>query len=222
MDKVKILWSGITGRTGIKALESINQYGNIEIVAGLSRNNSKYYNYNELDKISEDFDIIVDFSHKECFDKILDFAIKVNKPLISGTSGLKEEQLKRLEEAASIIPIFRGGNFRRDVKKFIDEVIQYAEKCDETNIILTETHYKTKKIPSETARVIVKKVFKKTGKNVEIKSYLKYDELICEWQVADIFCRVVGFKELAEDVLEISLMMNEKKAVKLYDLDDLI
>lgn len=222
MNKVKILWSGITGRTGKLALELAKNNEFVEIVAGICRSDANYYNYENLENITEEFDVIVDFSHKDSFDKILNYAIKMNKPLIIGTAGLSDEQMKSFENASNIIPIFRGGNFRFDVKKFIDDVVEYAKKCDDNNIELIETHYKTKKIPSETAKVIAKRVLDETGKNIEIKSFLEYDELINDWKVADLHCRTVGFEKLAEDVLKIAVMMKDKNPNGVYDLDRLI
>lgn len=222
MEKVKILWSGITGRTGKEAVEIAKESDSVEISAGLSRNNENYYSYDELDNIKEDFDVIVDFSHKDSFDKVLDFALKVKKPIVIGTAGLTEEQMKRFEEASKIIPVFRGGNFRFDVKKFIDEVVEYAKKSEKESFNLIETHYKTKKVPSETAKVVVKRVLDETGKQVNINSYLEYDELINDWKVDNLECRVVGFKELAENVLEIARMMKDKTPSGVYDLDRLL
>lgn len=222
MEKVKILWSGITGRTGREAIEIAKNSDTVEIVAGLSRSNTNYYNYDELDNIKEDFDVIVDFSHKDSFDKVLDFALKVKKPIVIGTAGLTEEQMKRFEEASKIIPVFRGGNFRFDVKKFIDEVVEYAKKSEKESFDLIETHYKTKKVPSETAKVVAKRVLEETGKQVNIKSFLEYDELINDWKIDDLRCRVIGFKELAENVLEIARMMKDKTASGVYDLDRLL
>lgn len=222
MEKVKILWSGITGRTGREAIEIAKNSDTVEIVAGLSRSNTNYYNYDELDKIKEDFDIIVEFSHKDSFDKVLDFALKVKKPIVIGTAGLTEEQMRRFEEASKIIPVFRGGNFRFDVKKFIDEVVEYAKKSEKESFDLIETHYKTKKVPSETAKVVAKRVLEETGKQVNIKSFLEYDELINDWKIDDLRCRVIGFKELAENVLEIARMMKDKTASGVYDLDRLL
>ena len=221
MNKVKILWSGITGRTGQEALKVIKDNNMAEIVAGICRSDINYYNYDNLNDIKEEFDVIVDFSHKDSFDKILKYAIKMNKPLIIGTAGLTEEQMKAFEEASNIIPIFRGGNFRFNVKSFIDAVVEYA-KTSNDNIELIETHYKTKKIPSETAKVVAKKVLDETGKKVEIKSFLEYEELINDWRVADLHCRVCGFKELAEDIIKIAMMMKNKTANGVYDLDRLL
>ena len=222
MEKVKILWSGITGRTGREAIEIAKNSDTVEIVAGLSRNNENYYSYDELDKIKEDFDVIVEFSHKDSFDKVLDFALKVKKPIVIGTAGLTEEQMKRFEEASNIIPVFRGGNFRFDVKKFIDEVVEYAKKSEKESLDLIETHWKTKKVPSETAKVVAKRVLEETGKQVNIKSFLEYDELINDWKIDDLHCRVIGFKELAENVLEIARMMKAKTPSGVYDLDRLL
>ena len=222
MEKVKILWSGITGRTGREAIEIAKNSDTVEITAGLSRSNTNYYNYDELDKIKEAFDIIVEFSHKDSFDKVLDFALKVKKPIIIGTAGLTEEQMKRFEEASNIIPVFRGGNFRFDVKTFIDEVVEYAKKSEKESFDLIETHWKTKKVPSETAKVVAKRVLEETGKQVNIKSFLEYDELINDWKIDDLHCRVIGFKELAENVLEIARMMKEKTPSGVYDLDRLL
>lgn len=221
MSKVKILWSGITGRTGKQALEIAKKSDAVEIVAGVCRNDNNYYNYDELDNIKEDFDVIVDFSHKDSFDKILKLALKVKKPILIGTAGLTTEQIQAFEEASNTIPVFRGGNFRFAVKEFIDQVVEYAKTGDEDNIDLIETHYKTKKVPSETAKVVAKRVFDETGKTINIKSYLEYDELINDYQVANLHCRVIGFKELADNVLKIAVMMKNKKPDGIYDLDRL-
>ncbi len=221
-NKVRILWSGITGRTGKEALEIAKQNDQVEIVAGICRNNSDFYNYDQLDEIKEEFDVIVDFSHKDSFYKMLNFALKVKKPIIIGTSGLDEEQVKAYEEASKIIPVFRGGNFRYKVKEFIDSVVEYAKQTKDSEIELVETHYKTKKIPSETAKVVAKRVLDETGKIVNIKSFLEYDELINDYRVGKLHCRVIGFKELAEDVLKIAIIMKDKEPDGIYDLDRLL
>jgi dihydrodipicolinate reductase len=220
-EKTKILWSGITGRTAICALAASKNCDYAEIVAGVCRNDNRYYNYDHLDNIKENFDVIVDFSHTDSFDKILNFALRTNKPLIIGTAGLSEQQIKSFENASNVIPIFRGGNFRFEVKKFIDIVVNYA-KTAITEIKIIETHYKTKKIPSETAKVLAKRIADETGKIAKIESFLEYDDLINDWRVGDFHCRVCGFEQLAADVLKIATLFANKKADGVYDLDRLL
>ncbi|MDR0462054.1 MAG: hypothetical protein LBG88_01810 [Christensenellaceae bacterium] len=220
MQKTKILWSGITGRTGLQAQIASKDCDFAEIVAGICRSDSKFYNYSKLDKIKEKYDVIVDFSHKDSFDKMLNFALRVKKPLIIGTAGLSEQQIKAFQDASEIIPIYGGGNFRFAVEKFIDDVVDYAAAC-KGKIKLVETHYKTKKIPSETAKVIAKRVLEKTNKVVDIESHLEYDEPINDWRVDNLHCRVYGFEELGKDVLKIASMMIDPKP-GLYDLKQLL
>ncbi|WP_314068583.1 hypothetical protein [uncultured Vagococcus sp.] len=215
-----ILWSGITGRTGRLALQVANNSFETRIVAGICRSDDHYYNYTQLEDISESFDIIVDFSHQENLETILHYAIKQNKPLIIGTAGLSDAQRLLIEQSSLIIPIFLGGNFQFKVKRFIDEVLNYAKNSSEP-LRLVETHYKTKNIPSETAKVIKARVENETNQTLDIQSFLKFDEIINQWQVADLICRVNGFKQLAVDVLTISSMMIDKPADGLYDLDKL-
>lgn len=221
MDSLKILWSGITGRTAKQVIDYIKKDSRFIITVGICRSNKEYYNYNELDSITEDFDVIIDFSHKDNFKKILNFAINKNKPLIIGTSGLSEAEEQELEDASYKIPVFRGGNFRFGVKKFIDDVIMYAKTHDEVKLI--ETHYITMHLPSQTARVIKERVLKETNKNLIIESFYQDKESTNDWRVGDInyHCEVYD-ENLAKDILNIGVLMKNKSADGIYDLDRLL
>ena len=59
MEKVKILWSGITGRTGNEAQKIAASNESVEIVAGICRTDNRFYNYDELDEIKEDYDFVI-------------------------------------------------------------------------------------------------------------------------------------------------------------------
>ncbi len=221
--KIKILWMGITGRTGVQAEMLAKNSEHIEIVAGVCNNKRDgYYDFSELDKIKEDFDIIVDFSHKDVFDKVLEFALRYKKTLISGTSGLQSEQLEKLNKASFEIPVFRGGNFRFEIEKFINDIVEYSKTHN--NLTLVETHYKSKKVPSETAKVIQKKVLETTGKHVEIISKLEYDEYINDWKLDDYHARIEKepYKTLAKDIFKIADLMLNKKPAGMYDLSKLL
>ncbi len=221
MENIKILWSGITGKTANEVLKIAQSDDSIQIVAGICRNNNKYYNYNELDNIKEDFDVIIDFSHRDSFDAILDYALKVKKPLITGTSGLSSEQIQKMQNASNIIPIFRGGNFRFEVKEFIDKIIEYAKSSND-EITLIEKHYITVPIPSQTAKVIAEKVFEETGKQIKIESSQQDRENTNDWRVNNIQYQCTAYDEkLARDIVNIAIMMKSKKANGIYDLDRL-
>ena len=247
METTRILWSGLTGRVGFEAVKAAQDMTDADIVMGLSRrdmsdiidingekfegvNWAKYetgmfglYGLVELTKQAE-IDAIIDFSHPDVFDKVLELAIRTNKPLISGTSGLSKRQMASLYDAANLIPIFRGCNFRFKVKKFIDEAVKLAITTP-GSLTLYENFYKGKSLPSETSKVIQRRIIEATGKNIGVSSSATLDktDLPCDWRIGDLHCRTVGFDELAHDVLEIAKVMTKKPVKKgeLYDLDEL-
>ncbi len=244
MENVRILWSGLRGRTGLEAQVAARQMDDVQIVAGVTRELTgamdfdlrtservQWYTYDEVKgdffaKYRRDFDVIVDFSHAEQFDAILRFAMRTHVPLISGTSGLSEQQLVRLNNAAKRIPVFRGGNFRFKVKKFIDEAVGLA-MSDNGDCVLNEKFYAGKSLPSETSKVIQRKIYEATGKRIDVFSSTPYtsESLICEWifdtDATSISCKTTGFGELAHDVLRIAKVITTKSPGSVYCLDDI-
>lgn len=219
--KTRILWSGITGRVGLVAQKEVEKRDDVMITCGVCRSGNGFYYYEQLNLIKEKFDVIVDFSNSNSLDTILSLALKKNKPLMIGTAGYSEMQMDMIETAAKQIPIFLGGNFQFTIKKFIDDVVLLARNS-EREIHLVETHYKTKKIPSETAKGIVKRVWNETGKNVEITSLLEYDTLENDYRVGQLHCHVCGFEQLSNDIFTIASMMIGQEPNGIYTLDRLM
>lgn len=271
MEITRILWSGLTGRTGREAMEQVKEVSGIEIVAGLSRlpysdgnikvdgitqnmdgtstlktrfmDTPKWYQYAELSIMGKkkpskgDFDVMVDFSHPDVFEEVVELAVRTNVPLISGTSGLDDRQMAMLYDATNRIPVFRGGNFRFKVKKLIDEAVELAMR-EEGRLDLYENFYKGKSLPSETSRVLQRRIMEATGRTVTVHSAddFGYNNLICDWEFQvhreesptntfqeKVHCRTIGFDELAHDVLEIAKVMAKKPVKKgeFYDLDEI-
>lgn len=271
MSDVRILWSGLTGRTGREAMEQVKEVPGVEIVAGLSRlpysdgnievdgitqnadgtstlktrflDAPKWYQYSGLSIVNGkkpgkgDFDVMVDFSHPDVFEEAVELAVRTNVPLISGTSGLDDRQMAMLYDATNRIPVFRGVIFRFKVKKFIDEAVELAIR-EEGRLDLYEEFYKGKSLPSETSRVLQRRIMEATGRTVEVHSADDYGymNLICNWEFQvhreesptntfqeKVHCRTIGFDELAHDVLEIAKVIAKKPVKKgeFYDLDEI-
>lgn len=169
MSDVRILWSGLTGRTGQAAMEWQKKIDGVEIVAGMSRNSIvkvkhcvsdadgiaitsetdfsriKWLKYGsglfwlrDANRLIKDagMNFLVDFSHPDVFEQVVELAVRTHVPLISGTSGLSDRQKAMLYDAATKIPVFRGGNFRFKVKKFIDEAVELALEEEGAALIL--------------------------------------------------------------------------------------
>ena len=122
--------------------------------------------YEDIFKVKEDFDVIVDFSVREAVDRLLDFAVEKKKALVLCTTGLSEEQEKKIVEAAKSIPILQSGNMSLGVN-ILQELVRiaaaklYKEGFD---IEIVEAHHRRKKdAPSGTALMLEKAVEEGVG-----------------------------------------------------------
>ena len=245
MAETGILWSGLTGRVGLEAMKAVRKMDDVKIVLGVSRRNMdggteingetfegvKWRNYRlicpnarDYTEIEEQIGAVVDFSNTAVFEKILNVAIRAEKPLVIGTSGLSNRQLASLYDATRRIPVFYADNYRFKVKEFIDAAVEQAKNgCTDD---LHENFYRGKKIlPSEVSRALRARIADATGRTIEVYSSATLDKtnLPCEWKIGSLTCRVEGFADLAHDVLRIAQVMATKPIHqgKFYTLDDI-
>lgn len=237
----EILWSGLTGRTGLAALSEVSKVDDAKIVIGLTRHKMNgVININGVDCLGvrwlnynadcqnlihhEDFDVMVDFSHQSCFDMVMRMALRTRKPLVIGTSGLTDRQHDLLKVMSDIIPVFYDGNFQFKVKQFMDDAVELAKESEQ-NLTLYENFYKGKHLPSSTAQVLQAKIQAETGMMIGLRSSATYGKqsLISEWKIGNLTCKTVGFAGLAHDVLEIAKVMATKPVQrgKLYNLEQI-
>lgn len=125
--KAHILCSGLSGNIGRALFRLVQQRDDLVITGGISRHSlSELYpfpNQNPFPGVEwhrfsdipqDDFtkpDVIIDASHPDCFEHVLDLALNLNVPLISLTRGLSHHQLVQLLSATNHIPIFQDGNW---------------------------------------------------------------------------------------------------------------
>ncbi|MBQ2932436.1 MAG: 4-hydroxy-tetrahydrodipicolinate reductase [Clostridia bacterium] len=155
---INILLCGSNGKMG-NAVRRVAQNDDfINIAAGYDINNSgcEFPVYDNLSKITEKIDCIIDFSHPSLTDSILDFA-KANKiPAVICTTGLSKDQISKIDFYSKEIPIFFSANMSIGVNLIID-LVQKAAKVLESNfdIEIIEKHHNQKlDAPSGTALAI--------------------------------------------------------------------
>ncbi len=247
MEPVRIVFSGLTGRTGRAVMKAAQKREDVKVIAGISRmkmNNiaaigdtsfedMRWLRYSRLTFPflgAWNADVFIDFSHPSRLEEVVTLAAVLQKPLIIGTSGLNSTQLYMLKRFTSLIPIFLGGNFRFKVKKFADEAVKFAEIHD--NLVLMEQHWQGQPLPSEAAKMIGARIESAYNKTIQIVngSHYSAETLINEWILygdddinTQISCKTIGFDELADDILEIAKVMTKKPAKKdgFYNLDNL-
>jgi 4-hydroxy-tetrahydrodipicolinate reductase len=98
------------------------------------------------------FDVAVDFSLPEGFDRILAASVSRSAGLVSGTTGLSELQREALTAASAKIPVLWASNFSLGVAVLADLVERAAQALPRWNCDVLEAHHIHKKdAPSGTA-----------------------------------------------------------------------
>lgn len=157
---LRILIHGATGRMGQALLRLAAEAPDAwQVVAAVTGrvpaqrvvDGVPYFAAAELSGVP-DFDVAIDFSLPEGFDRVLALCVARGRPLVSGTTGLAPAQRDALQSAAAAIPLLWASNFSIGVA-VLDELVERAARalpgwdCD-----IVEVHHVHKKdAPSGTA-----------------------------------------------------------------------
>lgn len=149
---LKILLHGGTGQLGSAIAKLAPDY-NIEIIAALGRNDSPN-NHISL------CDLIIDTSNHTATTSIAETASKFNKPLLIGTTGHTEDELKVIKNLSSNIPILLTPNFSLAVNLLIHLTKLASQHLDDSfEAEIIEIHHSRKKdAPSGTAKTLAKTI----------------------------------------------------------------
>lgn len=100
----------------------------------------------------EDLDLIIDFSHPNNLDFILEQAANPSTALVLGTTGYTDEQLERIEDEAQTRPVFFSSNYSLGVAVLKDLAARAAAILDSWDKEIVELHHSQKAdAPSGTA-----------------------------------------------------------------------
>lgn len=148
----KMLLVGCNGRMGKVITELAAGDPDIVIAAGVDVAGEcagKYPVAASFEEIrAEDLDVIVDFSSPAVFDAMLDYALANKLPVVVCTTGMSEEQIARLNEAAKEIAVLRSANMSLGINllmKLVREAAQTLAKAG-FDIEIVERHHNQKKM----------------------------------------------------------------------------
>ena len=95
---------------------------------------------------------VIDFSAPSLFDKTLQWCVKNNKPLVSGTTGLSPSQKRKLKAAGKKIPLFYEENMSWGIWQMRKWIKTFHPPGEELELSLEDIHHRFKKdAPSGTA-----------------------------------------------------------------------
>ncbi len=168
---VKVLINGCNGRMGQVLAKEIDRFPNLLLVGGfdISDNGLNTFPvYSNIADIKEKPDVIVDFSVPVATLNILKYAVSSKTAIVIATTGFDSEQLKEIEEASKVIPIFKSSNMSYDINLMKKVVAEVAKALKGTDIEIVETHHNRKiDAPSGTAITLADSINSALGNNME-------------------------------------------------------
>ena len=110
---VKFLMHGCNGKMGRMITEIVKNDENAVIAAGVDAYTgvpNEYPVFESIDKCDVDVDVVIDFSTASAVDGLLDYCVQKKLPVVLCTTGLSEEQLKKVEAASKETAVLKSAN----------------------------------------------------------------------------------------------------------------
>ncbi len=156
---LNILIIGALGKMGKKVKNACDLNDGFLAVAGVDKtsdfSNSDFPVYEDIYKVKEKFDAIIDFSSPLSLPNTLKFIQENKIPAVLCSTGYSEEDIKSIKKASEKTAIFRSANMSLGVNVLISAVKETAKKLYGFDIEIIEKHHNEKKdAPSGTAIMI--------------------------------------------------------------------
>jgi len=178
---IKLIVIGAAGRMGRRILSLAAKSGQFDIIAAVERpGHPDIGKVFSLESTSEPIDVVltgtypavaadvaIDFSQPEAVDETLDYCLKNNVALVSGTTGLSEPQRDKMKAASGKIPVIYGTNMSVGMNVLFALVGKAASMLgDEYDIEIVEQHHRFKKdAPSGSALTLAENICHATGRD---------------------------------------------------------
>ncbi|MCM8796444.1 MAG: 4-hydroxy-tetrahydrodipicolinate reductase [Candidatus Omnitrophica bacterium] len=174
---IKLGIAGVCGRMGRRIFELACQDKDFEVSLALEKKGTPMIG-RELGKIkissSPDgiflIDVFVDFTTPEATETNLDFVARYKKALVLGTTGLSDNQIKKVEEVSGIVPVVFSPNMSVGANVLFTILPEIAKKLGQDyGIEIVEAHHKAKKdAPSGTAKRFAEILRQATNKEIPV------------------------------------------------------
>lgn len=156
---INIIVVGVNGKMGQVICRIAEESGSAKVVCGIDVNaveKNGFPVYPSFDRVNEECDAIIDFSHPSSLEGTLEYARSKKIGAVIATTGLSKEQIEMIHDAANDIPVFFSANMSLGVNL----IIQLAKKAaailsGSFDIEIIEKHHNRKiDAPSGTALAI--------------------------------------------------------------------
>ena len=153
----KLIMHGCNGKMGQVISKIVKEDPNVEMAAGIDAYTgiaNDYPVFEGIEKCDIKADAIIDFSNAAAVDGLLDYCVEKQVPVVLCTTGLSEEQLKKVEETSKKVAVLKSANMSLGVNMLL-KLLQDAAKVLAPagfDIEIVEKHHNQKvDAPSGTA-----------------------------------------------------------------------
>ena len=170
---VKILMHGCNGKMGRMITEIVKNEEDAVIAAGVDKFTGNPNDYPVFEKITQcdvDVDVVIDFSNAGAVDELLDYCVKKSLPVVLCTTGLSDEQLKKVDECSEKIAVLKSANMSMGINLLLKLLKDAAKVLAPAgyDIELVEKHHNQKlDAPSGTALALADSINDAMGNEYE-------------------------------------------------------
>lgn len=110
---VRVIMHGCNGKMGQVISKIVAEDENVTMVAGIDvrdDGHNPYPVFTDINDCNVEADCIIDFAAAVAVDKLLDYCVNKQVPCVLCTTGLSEEQLRKVEEASKKVAILKSAN----------------------------------------------------------------------------------------------------------------
>ncbi len=158
----RIILCGALGKMGRTIAQIVSERGDCAIVAGVDvgTGSADFPLYTAPGKVTEEADVLIDFSHPSALGGILEYAVAKAMPVVLATTGYAPEQIALIHRAAERIPVFFSANMSLGVN-LLSELAKIAARVlgGTYDIEIVEMHHNRKiDAPSGTALMLANEI----------------------------------------------------------------
>lgn len=153
----RIIMHGCNGRMGQFITRLAEKEADMEIVAGVDVSNHIQNEYPVFSSIADcdvEADVVIDFASAKAVDALLDYCVAKKLPCVLCTTGLSEEQLKKVKEASGEMAVLKSANMSMGINLLLKLLREAAPVLAAAgfDIEIVEKHHNQKlDAPSGTA-----------------------------------------------------------------------
>lgn len=153
---MKIIIHGIAGKMGQTLYRTALETPDTEVVAGVDKVPAQDIGvpvYPSLSEVTQEADVVIDFSVREALPGLLAAATAKELPLVVATTGLTDQDRHMIFQASEKIPVLQSFNFSLGINLMFALARRAASALgDNWDIEIIELHHNQKKdAPSGTA-----------------------------------------------------------------------